>query len=177
MMRITATLLLLLCAAFSSLSRAAELERVAILLNEPTLKALAEPLRTYIADVEARFPVKLEVVARDWKTPQEVRTSISGLHRKDPIAGVVLIGAMPMHHFFMNGHPNPNPLYYEDFDLEFVDRNADVVDDAYKGKPGLKVWFGGRSRVAGGSFTKGHRRLQTATREPRLGLYLPIFVR
>lgn len=140
MKRITATLLLLLCAAFPSPSLAAEPERVAILLNESTLKALDQPLRTYVADVEARFPVKLEVVARDWKTPEEVRASIKGLHRKDPIAGVVLIGAMPMHHFFMHGHPNPNPLYYEDFDLEFVDRNADGVDDAYKGKPGLKVW-------------------------------------
>lgn len=140
MKRITATLLLLLCAAFPSLSRAAELERVAILLNEPTLKALDEPLRTYIADVEARFPVKLEVVARDWKTPEEVRASIKGLHRKDPIAGVILVGAMPMHRFFMHEHANPNPVYYEDFDLEFVDRNADGVDDAYKGKPELKVW-------------------------------------
>jgi hypothetical protein len=140
MKRITATLLLLLCAAFPSLSRAAELERVAILLNEPTLKSLDEPLRTFIADVEARFPVKLEVVARDWKTPQEVRAGIKKLHREKPVAGVVLVGAMPMHHFFMHEHPNPNPLYYEDFDLEFVDRNADGVDDAYRGKPELKVW-------------------------------------
>lgn len=138
MKRIIATLFLLLCAAVPS--PAVEPDRIAVLLNEPTLKALDEPLRTYIADVEARFPVKLEVVARDWKTPQEVRAGIKKLHREKRIAGVVVIGAMPMHHFFMHEHANPNPLYYEDFDLGFVDRNADGVDDAYRGKPGLKVW-------------------------------------
>jgi hypothetical protein len=119
---------------------AAEPDRVAILLREPTLKALAEPLRTYIADVEQRFPVKLHVVARDWKTPAEVRTAIKNLHEKSGISGVVLVGAMPMHLFFMHENANPNPVYYEDFDAEFVDRNSDGVDDAYLGKLQLKVW-------------------------------------
>lgn len=48
---------------------AAEPDRVAILLRETTQKALAEPLRTYISDVEKRFPAKLQVVADDWMTP------------------------------------------------------------------------------------------------------------
>ncbi len=119
---------------------AAEPELIVILLHEPTQRALAEPLRTYVADVEARFPVKLQVIARDWKTPQEVRETIKSLHRESAIAGVILVGAMPMHLFFMHEHPNPNPLYYEDFDLEFVDHNKDGVDDAYHGKPDLKIW-------------------------------------
>ena len=136
-MRIIITLTLLLTA---STLLAAELDRVAILLNETALQALDEPLRTYIADVEARFPVKLGIVAREWKTPEEVRTTIRELHRNNAIAGVVLVGAMPMHHFFMHEHANPNPLYYEDFDLAFVDHNGDGVDDAYTGTPELKVW-------------------------------------
>jgi hypothetical protein len=119
---------------------AAEPDRVAILLQEKTHKALAEPLRTYVADVDARFPVKLAVVARDWKTPQEVRAAIKGLHDTQRISGVILIGAMPMHRFFMHEHANPNPVYYEDFDLRFVDKNKDGVDDAYEGKPQLKIW-------------------------------------
>lgn len=126
--------------ALASSLLAAEPDSVAILLGDRSAKALAEPLRTYIADVEARFPVKLAVVARDWKTPEEVRTALRGLHESRRISGVILIGAMPMHRFFMHEHPNPNPLYYEDFDLEFVDRNKDDVDDAYKGKPQLKLW-------------------------------------
>ena len=120
---------------------AAEPDRVAILLREPTLKALAEPLRIYMADVEQRFPVKLQVVARDWQTPEEVRAAIKSLHDQGGISGVILVGAMPMHLFFMHEHPNPNPLYYEDFDLRFVDKNKDGVDEAYKGKPQLKVWI------------------------------------
>jgi len=138
MKTILITLSLLLFA--TSPSPAAGPDRIAILLNEPTLKALDETLRTYMADVEARFPVKLGIVARDWKTPEEVRATIGKLHRENAIAGVVLVGAMPMHHFFMHEHPNPNPLYYEDFDLEFVDHNADGVDDAYRGYPELKIW-------------------------------------
>lgn len=124
----------------ASTLHAAESERVAILLHERTEKALAEPLRTYVADVEARFPVKLQLFARDWKTPAEVRAVIKSLHRESPVAGVILVGAMPIHLFFMHEHPNPNPLYYEDLNLEFVDNDKDGVDDAYKGRPELKIW-------------------------------------
>lgn len=130
----------LLSLLLASTLLAAEPDRVAILLREPTLKALAEPLRTYVADVEQRFPVKLHVVARDWKTPAEVRAAIKSLHGQSGISGVILVGAMPMHRFFMHEHPNPNPLYYEDFDLSFVDKNKDGVDEAYEGKPQLKLW-------------------------------------
>ena len=119
---------------------AAEPERIAILLHESTQKALAEPLATYVTDVEQRFPVKLRVIARDWKTPKEVRETIKTLHKESSISGVILVGAMPMHLFFMHENANPNPLYYEDFDLPFVDNNKDGVDDAYKGKPALKIW-------------------------------------
>jgi hypothetical protein len=55
---------------------AAQPDRVAILLGKSTEQALAGPLRTYIADVEARFPVKLQVVARNWKSPEQVRAAI-----------------------------------------------------------------------------------------------------
>lgn len=119
---------------------AADLDQVAILLRERTEKALALPLQTYISDVEQRFPVKLHVVTREWKTPEEVREVIKNLHGEKAITGVILIGAMPMHRFFMHEHPNPNPLYFEDFDLRFVDKNKDGVDDAYEGKPDLKIW-------------------------------------
>ena len=97
---------------------AAEPERIAILLREPTQKALAEPLRTYVADVEARFPVQVRLIVRDWQTPAEVRAAIKSLHKESGVSGIILVGAMPMHPFFMHEHANPNPLYYEDFDLD-----------------------------------------------------------
>lgn len=119
---------------------AAEPDRVAILLREPTLRALAEPLRTYITDVEQRFPAKLQIVAGDWKTPEQVRAAIKDLHGEKAISGVILVGAMPMHRFYMHEFANPNPLYYEDFDLKFNDANNDGVADSYLGKPQLQVW-------------------------------------
>ena len=119
---------------------AAEADRIAILLREPTLRSLAEPLRTYITDVEQRFPAKLQIVAADWKTPEQVRAAIKDLHEKQHISGVILVGAMPMHRFYMHEFANPNPLFYEDFDLKFSDTNNDGFDDSYQGEPKLKVW-------------------------------------
>jgi hypothetical protein len=120
--------------------RAAEPDRIAILLRESTLRSLAEPLRTYITDVEQRFPAKLQIVAADWKTPEQVRAAIKDLHEKQHISGVILVGAMPMHRFYMHEFANPNPLFYEDFDLKFSDTNNDGFDDSYQGEPQLKVW-------------------------------------
>ncbi len=39
------------------------------------------------------------------------------VHREKGVCGVVLVGAIPMRHFFMQDTANPNPLYYEDYDL------------------------------------------------------------
>lgn len=111
-----------------------------MLLHERTYRALQGHVDLYVQDVEARFPVKLHVIKGKWETPKEVRETIKSLHRDKAISGVVLVGAMPMHRFFMHENANPNPLYYEDFDLEFVDNNKDGVDDAYKGTAALKIW-------------------------------------
>lgn len=154
---------------------AAEPDRVAILLREPTLKALDEPLRLYIADVEQRFPVKLQVVARDWQTPQEVRAAIKSLHDREGVSGVILVGAMPMHLFFMHEHPNPNPLYYEDFDLPFMDRNKDGVDEAYQGKPQLKLWIANlrATEKANDDDLPGLRRFFAKTHDYYMGKTVP----
>lgn len=136
MKSIFSILCLLICSALHS----AEPERVAILLREPARKALAEPLHIYISDVEARFQVEIQVIAQDWRTPEEVRAAIKDLYEKRHISGVMLVGAMPMHRFYMHEFANPNPLYYEDFDLDFFDRDNDGFADSYQGKPNLKVW-------------------------------------
>jgi hypothetical protein len=84
--------------------------------------------------------VRLHIVEDGWRSPAEVRATIKRLYAEKGIAGVVLVGALPMHRFFMHENANPNPLYYEDFDLEFVDNNKDGVDDLYKGNAALKIW-------------------------------------
>ena len=132
-------MLALLLVVLLSLSASAQ-DQVAMLLHERTYRALKGPLDQYVQDVESRFPVKVQVIKGRWDTPKKVRETIKSIHREKAISGVVLVGAMPMHLFFMHEHPNPNPLYYEDFDLEFVDNNKDGVDDAYKGTADLKIW-------------------------------------
>jgi len=133
-------ILALLLLGLLSHSASAGQDQVALLLRDSTCAALQGPLDQYIRDVETRFPVKVHVVKGRWETPKEVREVIKSQHDEKAIAGVILVGAMPMHQFFMHEHPNPNPVFYEDFNLEFVDTNKDGVDDAYKGKPHLKVW-------------------------------------
>jgi len=82
---------------------------------------------------------------------------------------------MPMHRFFMHEHPNPNPLYYEDFSLEFVDTNKDGVDDAYKGTPQLKVWVASirASEKAAEDDVPGLRRFFAKTHDYYTGKTVP----
>jgi hypothetical protein len=115
-------------------------DQVALLISPAAFGELIPESKQYQADVEARFPASLNIVKGEWKTPLEVRATIKRLHAEKSVSGVILIGALPMHRFFMHEHANPNPLYYEDFDLAFIDKDKDGVDDAYTGKPHLKVW-------------------------------------
>jgi hypothetical protein len=116
-------------------------DQVALLVSPGVYSALKPDLQQYKADVEARIPVKLHILEGTWGNPAEVRATIKRLHAEEGITGVVLVGALPMHRFFMHENANPNSLYYEDFDLEFVDKDKNGIDDAYKGKPQLKVWI------------------------------------
>ena len=122
-------------------AEAAIRDQVAILVSHNAYRELETDLKQYKADVEARFPVRLHIVEGAWGDPAEMRAAIKELYGKEEIAGVILVGAVPMHRFFMHEHANPNPLYYEDFDLQFIDNDKNGVADAYKGKPQLKVWI------------------------------------
>jgi hypothetical protein len=115
-------------------------DQVALLISPALHGALKQEIKQYKEDVEARFPVNLNIVEGKWKTPLEVRTDIKRLHADKGVSGIILVGALPMHRFFMHEYANPNPVYYEDFDLVFIDRNKDGFDDAYLAKPQLKVW-------------------------------------
>jgi len=115
-------------------------DQVALLVGHSVCRDLKLDLQRYKMDVEARFPVRLHIVEGAWGNPAEVRATIKSLYAEEGITGVILVGALPIHRFFMHENANPNPLYYEDYDLKFIDSNKDGVDDAYKGKPQLKVW-------------------------------------
>jgi hypothetical protein len=131
---------LLALATVFSVEGARAADQVALLISPAVYGALKQEIKQYKEDVEARFPVSLNIVEGKWKTPLEIRTDIKRLYPEKGVSGIILVGALPMHRFFMHEHANPNPLYYEDFDLVFVDRNKDGFDDVYLAKPQLKVW-------------------------------------
>ena len=113
---------------------------VALLVKEKTHSNLAAQINQYIADVEARFPVDIRLVTGSWASASDVRACLKHLYKQEKLSGAVLVGDIPMHRFYMHAFANPNPLYYEDFDLVFKDNNNDGISDAYTGKPNLKIW-------------------------------------
>lgn len=48
---------------------------------------------------EPRFPVRLHTLESVWDTPDDIRSTIKSLNIEEGITGVVLVGALPMHHF------------------------------------------------------------------------------
>lgn len=115
-------------------------KQVVALVNKNVYKELKLEIDLFKSDVVANFPVQLNIVQGDWVKPEEVRATVRELYGVKGISGVVLIGALPMHRFYMHDFANPNPLYYEAFDLQFVDNNSDGISDSYAGTPMLKIW-------------------------------------
>lgn len=115
--------------------------KAAVLVSSSVVRELREPLDRYRANVLRHLGVDLVVIEGNWSSPTELRATIADLHRNRSIQGALLVGDLPMHRFRMHDAANPNPLYYEDYTLEFIDRNGDGVDDHYRGKPQLKLWI------------------------------------
>jgi len=135
------TVLLLASLLLTAISpSAAPRDPVAVLVRQTTFNQLKAEIEQYRRDVESRFPVKIHVVKGTWAKPEEVRATIKELHQKEKTSGIVLVGAMPMHRFHMHDFDNPNPLYYEDFDLQFKDQDGNGIPESYVGTPKLKVW-------------------------------------
>jgi hypothetical protein len=73
----------------------------------------------------------------NWALPAEVRKTIREIYEKKGLEGVVLVGDMPLHRFYMHNFANPDALYYEDFTLPF---SNDEIALSYSGRPDPKVW-------------------------------------
>ena len=115
-------------------------DRVALFIRSAAYDRLKTEIERYKRDVQARFPVRLQIVKGDWANPEEVRDAVKRCYKEDRVTGVVLVGGVPMHRFHMHDFDNPDPLYYEDFDLRFVSSSGREVPDAYVGAPDLKLW-------------------------------------
>ena len=112
-------------------------DQVVLLIRRNSWKELESEITRYKEEVEANFPVQLNILRGNWSKPPEVRETIAKIHEAKGLDGVVLIGDMPLHRFFMHSFANPDALYYEDFTLKF---SGDEIALSYSGKPDLKVW-------------------------------------
>ena len=133
----------------SSIPKKTSKDQIAFFVDRRVYKELKLEIKQYKTDVEAKFPVKLIIVQGNWTKPDEIRIDIKDMYYKKSICGVILAGALPMHKFYMQNTAIPNPLYYEAFEMEFIDKDGDGISDAYVGEPDLKVWVANLRGVEG----------------------------
>ncbi len=113
-------------------------DQVVLLVKRDVYSDLSAEIEQYRQDVEENFPnVQLNVLQGAWTKPAQVRETIKQIYDEKTLDGIVLVGNMPMHKFYMHDQENPNPLYYEDFDMVFDD---DVLAKKYGSEPAPKVW-------------------------------------
>ena len=115
-------------------------EKTALLVSTETYRQLKAEIDRYKSDVLERFPVEIEIVTGEWASPADVRSTLKQLWSVSGITGAVLVGALPMHCFFMHGFPNPNPLYYEALDARFADTHSVGHDDTCLDHPVPRIW-------------------------------------
>ncbi len=112
-------------------------DQVVLLVTRGTWKDLSSEIERYKTDVEDGFPVQLNILRGSWTNPMQVRETIREIYDTKGLSGVVLVGDMPLHRFYMHDFANPNALYYEDFTLKF---SNDEIATSYSGRPDPKVW-------------------------------------
>lgn len=116
------------------------LDNVAVYCKTGDFAALKPDLVAYKKDVERRFPVRLIMRTGDWKTPEELRKSIRRDIQRARISGAVLVGALPMHHFYIHEEVRPNVLYYEDPYQRYQSVGNHGADDRRIGASRMRIW-------------------------------------
>lgn len=112
-------------------------DQVVLLIKRTTYENLKSEILQYKKDVETNFPVQLNIVTGTWFKPLQIRETINKVANEKGLSGVVLVGDIPMHKFFMHGFLNPNPLYFEDYNLKF---DNDETAAKYLEEPAPKIW-------------------------------------
>jgi hypothetical protein len=132
-------------------------DQVVLLVRRNSWKELETEIKRFQNDVEAAFPVQLNILRGSWTKPVQVRETIRKIYETKGLAGVILVGDMPLHRFYMHDFANPNALYYEDFTLPF---SNDEIAMSYTGRPDPKVWVA-NLRAVSDSNVKGISELKT----------------
>ncbi len=107
-------------------------DRVLVLVDSSVRRPLEPGLERYFADVRGRFDVEFRVVSDGFyrMKPEEIRARLRREYGPPdgPLVGAILVGPIPA---ALKGGPQgpvyPAPLYYEDFDAEWIDADGDGV--------------------------------------------------
>lgn len=104
-------------------------ERVMILVDDSVLPEISDELTRYTELVSAELPVTFSIAADSWydRTPAEIRAALAAAYREtNSLAGAIMVGPIPC--ALHERGPKlivPTPLYYEDFDAEWIDADND----------------------------------------------------
>jgi hypothetical protein len=106
--------------------------RVVLLVDSSVYPELKQGLAKYTAHVQKVFPVEFKVLADKFyeMKPPAIRAILKQEYQtsKPPLVGALMVGPIP---YALRGDPKeivfPAPLFYEDFDAQWEDKNGDGV--------------------------------------------------
>lgn len=125
------------CAVVQPASAETSGRRVAIVIDERLYDAIRPGLERYFAAVRESVSVEFDVLAGAYAgaSPEVIRNRLAGAYADSlagdgpRLGGAILVGTLPYAKRGGGGIIYPAPLYYEDFDAEWVDADGDGVFD------------------------------------------------
>ncbi len=118
-------------------------QKVAIIADEAAYQMCESQLLTYEQDVEARFDAELTIYHDTWPTAESLRSFIRSLWQSNGTTGVIQVGYLPYAMWeFPWGEVCPIPLFHEDMDGDFTDRDHDSMYDwhTWGANDGPELW-------------------------------------
>ncbi len=118
-------------------------QKVALIADEAAYQMCQSRLSTYEQDVEARFDAEITIYHGTWPTAESLRSFIRNLWQSDGITGVIQVGHLPYALWeFPWNEVCPIPLFHEDMDCTFIDRDHDGKYDwhTWGANDGPELW-------------------------------------
>jgi hypothetical protein len=118
-------------------------QKVAMIVDNAAYSICQTRLQTYKQDVESLFNAELTIYPGSWTNAESLRRFIFYLWSYNHITGVIQVGYLPYAMWkFPWGEVCPLPLFHEDMDGSFIDRNQDGYYDWHVWGPndGPEIW-------------------------------------
>jgi hypothetical protein len=119
---------------------------ILVLVNSTIHNGVKGSLEQYQRDLE-NFGFE-DVIVLNWSepNPMRVRETLRAFHLNSSLAGVLMVGDLPMAEYEMftewDYERFPIDLYYMDLDGNWTDSDADGVFDKHFGKVAPEIWVG-----------------------------------